>query len=361
MRSLRNQILVLLLGSLVILAASFVMVLGWYLEDRASAEATIKVQKDLTICSELFDTKYPGSWLVRDGELYKGTLKISLNNDIVDDLAQLTGDTVTIFLGDTRAATTVRGSNGERAIGTKVSENVAETVLENGQTYVGEANVVGGKYQTAYAPIRAENGVIIGMFYVGISHAFEDAIIKRCLINIAEFELVLTIIMGGIAWWLLGRLINYSSAGIIWGTRQAVPGEEAQLSSDSQDAENERPDDIFQREWDNSNLANPIIKSDLNTVPGQSKGDEGEELLNTSWYNGSEMLPKGLNKTTLDQIIKFIQVNHRPLSTEEVAEGVQRTRVTVRRYLEFLEQNGLLKSDQKCGPVGRPVKIFIPL
>jgi methyl-accepting chemotaxis protein len=35
--------------------------------------------------------------------------------------------------------------------------------------------------------------------------------------------------------------------------------------------------------------------------------------------------------------------------------------VTVRRYLEYLEQQGVVKSEQKYGRVGRPVKLFIPL
>ena len=83
--------------------------------------------------------------------------------------------------------------------------------------------------------------------------------------------------------------------------------------------------------------------------------------IDTPWSNEEEGLPKGLNKATLGQIVQFLQSTHRPISVEEVAEGVKMTRVTVRRYLEFLEQRGVLKSEQKYGTVGRPVKLFIPM
>ncbi len=83
--------------------------------------------------------------------------------------------------------------------------------------------------------------------------------------------------------------------------------------------------------------------------------------IETPWFSGEEMLPKGLNKATFGQIVQFLGTTHRPISVEEVAEGVKMTRVTVRRYLEFLEQRGVLKSELKYGTVGRPVKLFIPL
>ena len=84
--------------------------------------------------------------------------------------------------------------------------------------------------------------------------------------------------------------------------------------------------------------------------------------METPWCSGEEEgLPKGLNKATLGQITHFLQENRRPLSAEEVAEGVKLTRVTARRYLGFIEQRGVLKSELKYGTVGRPVKLFIPL
>jgi len=75
--------------------------------------------------------------------------------------------TATIFQWDQRISTNVRIEDGNRAIGTCVSSEVYERVLENGLNYIGRAFVVNALYITAYEPIRNVKGEIIGMLYVG--------------------------------------------------------------------------------------------------------------------------------------------------------------------------------------------------
>ncbi|MBD3345580.1 MAG: HAMP domain-containing protein [Chitinivibrionales bacterium] len=75
---------------------------------------------------------------------------------------------VTIFLNDCRITTTVRKDNGNRALGTRVSKEVAESVLDNGEPWLGRAFVVKDWYLTAYDPIYTVNNRIVGMLYVGI-------------------------------------------------------------------------------------------------------------------------------------------------------------------------------------------------
>ncbi|AET69930.1 response regulator of citrate/malate metabolism [Desulfosporosinus orientis DSM 765] len=392
MRSIKHQILLLLLGSLVLLAACFLAVLGWYMKDRVVAAAIIKAQTDLATCEEIIDKTYPGPWSVKDGNLYKGSFKINLNNDLVDHLSKLTGDTVTIFLGDTRIATTVRGSNGERVIGTKVSDNVAKTVLEQGQTYIGEANVVGQWHQTGYMPLRAENGNIVGIFYVGISRTYEQEIMTRSLLTMAGLGLGLTILVALITWFFIQKMIIYPLHNITLGTRdvatghdtekvkvsgakeiweledafnqmvekfQSFTGEINRVSDSHTDAEinNVNIGDVAEPAHDGVGISEVMMKEAAREEgSAEVKQQSGDEEL---WCVEEEALPKGLNQSTLNQILGFLQVNQRPLSSEDVAEGVKLTRVTVRRYLEFLEERGILISKLKYG-VGRPVKLFIP-
>ncbi|MCO5384925.1 MAG: cache domain-containing protein [Desulfosporosinus sp.] len=369
MRSLKQQILILLLGSLVLLATSFLVVLGLYMKDRAVAAAIIKVKADLATCEEIINNSYPGPWSEQEGNLYKGNTKISLNNDLVDHLSSLTGDTVTLFLGDTRVATTIRGSNGERAIGTKVSDNIIQTVLKDGQTYVGEANVVGQWHQTGYVPLRAENGKIIGIFYVGISHAYEQEIITRSLITMAELGLVLTVLIALLTWFFLKKVIISPLHNIMLGTRDVATGhltEKVKISGameigELEDALNQMVEQIqsLTEEINRVTSNNPVNGTEVKQT--FTPGYMPMPSLNLVGNIGEAELPKGLHQATLGQIVQFLQVNRRPLSAEEVAEGVKLTRVTVRRYLEFLEHSGALKSEQKYGTVGRPVKLFIPL
>lgn len=75
--------------------------------------------------------------------------------------------TVTIFLDDVRVATNVQDKDGRRAIGTRVSEEVYDAVVERGQTWHERAFVVTDYYKSAYEPIRNIHGDIIGILYVG--------------------------------------------------------------------------------------------------------------------------------------------------------------------------------------------------
>ncbi len=75
--------------------------------------------------------------------------------------------TATIFLDDLRISTNVRDDQGERALGTRVSREVAEHVLEEGLAWTGRAFVVDTWYLSQYDPIRDPDGNIIGMLYVG--------------------------------------------------------------------------------------------------------------------------------------------------------------------------------------------------
>ncbi|MBU1077756.1 MAG: cache domain-containing protein, partial [Spirochaetes bacterium] len=76
--------------------------------------------------------------------------------------------TVTIFQHDIRITTNVLDKEKNRAIGTKVSEQVYEEVLQKGKRWFQRAFVVSHWYMTGYEPIKDINGKIIGMLYVGL-------------------------------------------------------------------------------------------------------------------------------------------------------------------------------------------------
>lgn len=88
---------------------------------------------------------------------------------------------VTLFLGELRVATNVRDRQGARAVGTRVSESVRRSVLDEGRSYTGEALVVDAWYLSAYRPLRDPDGRTIGMLYVGLARAPYDAM-RRALV-----------------------------------------------------------------------------------------------------------------------------------------------------------------------------------
>lgn len=174
---LATKINLLVLSILLVLSVLMSFVVMNQAGTSAEQAAIEKVRTDLKLGYEYIDAKYPGPWNDQNGELFKGDLKISDNFELVDEIADMTNGTVTIFLGDTRVTTNVI-RDGQRAVGTQVSEEVANVVLNKKEIYYGEANVVGQLFQTGYQPIFNENNEAIGIWYVGASQAFIEETIQ---------------------------------------------------------------------------------------------------------------------------------------------------------------------------------------
>lgn len=112
----------------------------------------------------------------RNGVLYGGIL-LNKHYTIVDRVWALVykGEkfhdldigTVTIFLNDLRISTNVKTVDGQRAVGTRISQEVADVVLKNGKNWSDRAFVVQDWYFSEYEPIRNLENQVIGILYVG--------------------------------------------------------------------------------------------------------------------------------------------------------------------------------------------------
>lgn len=160
------------------------------------------------------------------GILYGGNL-LSRRNDLVDSIKDTVFPagthrgkdvrSVTIFQGDLRIATNVIGPDGNRAIGTRMSEAVAHEVLEQGKTWAAPAFVVDDWYITAYEPIRNPEGKIIGALYVGLLqapfHQAWTAVVVRFLILVTlgtVVSLVLIFLVTMVVMRPIGRIVEMS-------------------------------------------------------------------------------------------------------------------------------------------------------
>jgi methyl-accepting chemotaxis protein len=195
-----------------------------------------KLAGDLAMGRTLLNERHPGAWSIREGKLFKGETMMSGNSTIVDTIGELTGDTVTLFQGDTRVTTNVKKPSGERALGTKASQMVIDTTLTGGRVYIGKANVVGIWNQTAYEPIKNAGGEIIGMFYVGVPNTRYDAISRDITGKIIIISAIGLLILGVMSLFLIRSIIgplNRVIAGIREGTDQ-VSSVASQVASASQ-------------------------------------------------------------------------------------------------------------------------------
>ena len=71
------------------------------------------------------------------------------------------------------------------------------------------------------------------------------------------------------------------------------------------------------------------------------------------------MLAKGLNKYMYKSIWEeIVRRDAGYFTAEELSEKIKVARVTVRRYLEYMEKEGLLEKLIEYGKVGRPQHKF---
>lgn len=166
------------------------------------------------------------------GVLYGGII-VNRNYEIVDQIkSTLYQDetykgkergTATVFQWDVRIATNVKDANGLRAIGTRVSRDVYERVLENGLPYIGRAYVVNAEYIAAYEPIRNILGETVGILYVGTLEQpfidFRNQVIWLFL-AIALVGLLVTLLLG----YLLAGSITKPVKQLVGATREISRG-----------------------------------------------------------------------------------------------------------------------------------------
>ena len=193
--SIKFKLLILVIAGIILMTGVIIIGVRRVSTEEAKDAAVVKAKADLATGYEIIEQQYPGEWRLEGEELYKGNTPMNENYDLVDKIGRLTqGNTVTIFAGDTRVATNVM-NDGERAVGTSVSGPVKETVLNQGENFYGEANVVGNIYQTAYQPLRNAQNEIIGIWYVGSSMAFVNQMVNGITVSTAMAAVIVGIIL----------------------------------------------------------------------------------------------------------------------------------------------------------------------
>lgn len=135
-----------------------------------------------------------------DGDVLKaGDFNLEDNFVIVDKVKDVFGGTATIFKGDTRISTNVMNEDGQRAIGTKLSETVADAVIKGGESYNGEADILGEGYLTEYEPVKDSSGKVIAVLFSGVKksehfaemHTIRNRILISGLIILFLFSIVM--------------------------------------------------------------------------------------------------------------------------------------------------------------------------
>ena len=193
------------------------------MSDKILTASHAKLKSDLELGKEIINLEYPGNWHISDGKLYKGNFLIEGNYELIDLIGKNTGDSVTIFRGDTRVATNVMKDN-QRQVGTQASEEVKQAVLNEGQTFIGRANVVGTWNESAYEPIKDAAGKTIGIWYVGVPATTYDQMVNHFRMSMIGYS-IFGIIIGFIAAFFISYSVHAPLKRITAGIEMASEGD----------------------------------------------------------------------------------------------------------------------------------------
>jgi|GEM_PF-2329920 methyl-accepting chemotaxis protein len=111
----------------------------------------------------------------------------------------------TIFIGDTRALTSLKDKSGKRIEGTQASEGVISSCLKGGQHFQNDGVEINGiPYYVDYLPLKDPDGNIVGMTFAGESDAnvkkasssAVTAMIVVCLVFVVIFATIISVVAG---------------------------------------------------------------------------------------------------------------------------------------------------------------------
>jgi response regulator of citrate/malate metabolism len=101
-----------------------------------------------------------------------------------------------------------------------------------------------------------------------------------------------------------------------------------------------------------------LFREQLATSSGGTKSGASQSDVDQAFASlraPSELpLPKGLSTSTLDAVQEFMRRQEDAVSATEVMDGLGMSRVTARRYLEYLADAGTVSRTARYGAPGRP-------
>ena len=180
------------------------------------------------------------------GAVYGGVL-LNSDNRLVDRITRVVfqqGETregsgnATIFLDNTRIATSVRDEQDRPAIGSLMSKEVFAAISQ-GSKWIGRAFVLREHYFTAYEPLRDLSGAVVGALYVGMPERPLMQLRSQVNIIFSCVLLFLTMIGIGLSAWI-GSNMTRPVRALADGARRITAGEnlpDIQVDGDDEIAE----------------------------------------------------------------------------------------------------------------------------
>lgn len=120
------------------------------------------------------------------GGLHKGSVDISQNYDLLDEIKESVGVDTSFYYGKNIRLTTLRLESGARAIGLQLTDSIYKKVLAGEEVFVPEFTLQGVTFFGYFQPLRNADGSVVGVIFAGktaeeVSNRISSEVIKILL------------------------------------------------------------------------------------------------------------------------------------------------------------------------------------
>jgi two-component system CitB family response regulator len=124
---------------------------------------------------------------------------------------------------------------------------------------------------------------------------------------------------------------------------------------------NERLDEylLLRRELAAGGAAGPLDQDSIDRLVAPSRRATAEDAVAGSLAGPPARLPKGLSRPTLDAVIEALKSSPEDVSAAGMALQLGLSRVSARRYLEYLVIHGFARLTPRYGAAGRPENRYL--
>ena len=157
---LKGRILALVIIPLVIVGVIAYGTTKNKTQEVIKGEILTGLKANVNLLRDAIEMDTEGGYTVNEqGHLLKGDFELTFCEGLIDSVYKKSGIVLTVCYGDERYITSVKKEDGSRAVGTKVSEEVKNAVIDNNGTYTStKLNINGTNYYAYYEPIYNEGG-----------------------------------------------------------------------------------------------------------------------------------------------------------------------------------------------------------
>ena len=204
---IRARIVLAALGALL---AGFIALETWtssQMEQRERAVASQQLERNFALLTMLLEDQGQGYRLEAGNRLMRGEVVLNDSNLVPDRVRQIGGGVATIFAGETRIATSVQRPDGGRAVGTVLGPGPALDAVRRGETFRGEAIILGTPHLTIYQPLRDAAGRQIGILFVGIDLSAFNAVVSQQAREALLAAALLLLLIALPLWWVMRKLL----------------------------------------------------------------------------------------------------------------------------------------------------------